>query len=231
MKTLSALTNHKTKLPILKTIHVSENVARATNLVIDIFTRVDGMEDGIYEGATFGGLNVKSPLDTDLFPQAIDNDKKEKASVTISLADLQQLEKSMSTEETRYYLCGIFLDGKNKAFVSTDGHRLCRIPMLDYDGPEHAVILPAIAVKYAIKACKESKVKSVLIWLCKTKHGYSFELSCGDIWIVSKQVDDTFPDYHRVFPNVDNAKPYKWDAEAYKPIYKDIKALQRVKGD
>src|SRR4051812_21273203 len=41
---------------------------------------------------------------------------------------LSAVKHAMSREETRYYLCGVYVHGDEKAthFVATDGHRLAR---------------------------------------------------------------------------------------------------------
>lgn len=98
---------------------------------------------------------------------------------------------AISTEETRYYLNGIYLhvvDGVGVA-VATDGHRLARNrgPELPaFDGiivPRKAVaLLPKGGVKVAVS---ESKIR----------------IASQDFVMVSKLIDGTFPDYQRVIPN------------------------------
>ncbi|RJG46532.1 DNA polymerase III subunit beta [Mesorhizobium sp. DCY119] len=97
---------------------------------------------------------------------------------------------AISTEETRYYLNGVFLhtaDGKLVA-VSTDGHRLARHIGQDSDDiPD--VILPRKLVSLLPKgqvklALSERKVR----------------VTTPDAILTSKLIDGTFPDYQRVIP-------------------------------
>lgn len=96
---------------------------------------------------------------------------------------------AISTEETRYYLNGVFFKGGAESVaVSTDGHRLARNrgPELpDFAGiivPRKTVgLLPKGVAKVAVS---ESKIR----------------IEIGDFVMVSKLIDGTFPDYERVIP-------------------------------
>ena len=103
--------------------------------------------------------------------------------------------KSMSTEETRYYLNGTYLhrhEGKLRG-VSTDGHRLAQI-----DGPAvpdiPSVIVPAKTVAEVLKLLDAG---DAVVSVSDTK--IRFEV--GSAVIVSRVIDGTFPDYTRVIPN------------------------------
>jgi len=111
---------------------------------------------------------------------------------------------AVSTEETRYYLNGIYLhastDDEGAAVlrgVATDGHRLARY---DMDLPEGAddipgVIVPRKAVGELRKLADEYE-GDVQVSLSDTKIRFSF----ADIVLTSKLIDGTFPDYTRVIP-------------------------------
>ncbi len=108
---------------------------------------------------------------------------------------------AISTEETRYYLNGIYLhvtseDPKLRA-VATDGHRLARV---EFPVPEGAagmpgVIIPRKAVSELRKLIDEVE-GDVSVALSDTKIRFSFE---GAV-LTSKLIDGTFPDYSRVIP-------------------------------
>lgn len=110
---------------------------------------------------------------------------------------------AMSTEETRYYLNGIYLhaaetDGvKVLRAVATDGHRLARFEMPLPQGAENmpGVILPRKAVAELRKLVEEAG-DSIQINLSESKVRFSFD----HIVITSKLIDGTFPDYQRVIP-------------------------------
>lgn len=111
------------------------------------------------------------------------------------LARLFNLAKGcMSTEETRYYLQGIYLhnvEGIMRA-VSTDGHRLAQI-----NGPA-TVEFPGVIVprKTVGEVCKTNQVVDVQVSVSDTKIKFDF----GSSVIVSKVIDGTFPAYEAIIP-------------------------------
>jgi DNA polymerase-3 subunit beta len=110
---------------------------------------------------------------------------------------------AMSTEETRYYLNGIYLhaaetDGvKVLRAVATDGHRLARFEMPLPAGAENmpGVILPRKAVAELRKLVEEAG-DAIQIGLSESKIRFNFD----HIVLTSKLIDGTFPDYQRVIP-------------------------------
>ena len=123
-------------------------------------------------------------------------------------ADLKRLidktQFAISTEETRYYLNGIYLHTieSNGAMmlraVATDGHRLARVEIPAPDGAEGmpGVIVPRKAVA-EIQKLLETGEESVAIELSSTK----IRLTVGGVVLTSKLIDGTFPDYQRVIPS------------------------------
>lgn len=106
---------------------------------------------------------------------------------------------AISTEETRYYLNGIFMhvaDDVLKA-AATDGHRLARVTVAKPDGAEGMpdVIIPRKCVSELRKLLDEVE-GSVSVSLSASK--IRFEL--GHAVLTSKLIDGTFPDYNRVIP-------------------------------
>lgn len=110
---------------------------------------------------------------------------------------------AVSTEETRYYLNGIYIhvtdsDG-NKVLrgVATDGHRLARVELAMPAGSEGmpGVIVPRKTVGELRKLIEEFD-GSVGIALSDTKIRFSFDSAV----LTSKLIDGTFPDYSRVIP-------------------------------
>ena len=110
---------------------------------------------------------------------------------------IKRVEYAISTEETRYYLNGIFLDhpvGKLVA-VATDGHRLAHIAVEHelIDGPLPPVIVPHRAVEVLAKLAHEGNVKVRYCNRC-------IEASAARFTLTSKLIDGTYPDYRRVIP-------------------------------
>ncbi len=115
---------------------------------------------------------------------------------------------AISTEETRYYLNGIFLhatesDGsKVLRAVATDGHRLARVeePLPDGAGGMPGVIVPRKTVAELRKLLDEVS-GDVEIALSDTR----IQFRAGAVTLTSKLIDGTFPEYERVIPR-DNDK-------------------------
>ncbi|MEK9211793.1 DNA polymerase III subunit beta [Sphingomonas sp. 2378] len=124
---------------------------------------------------------------------------------------------AISTEETRYYLNGIFLHvaEDNGAPVlkaaATDGHRLARVTIERPNGAEEMpdVIVPRKCVAELRKLLDEVD-GSVGVSLSGTK--IRFDL--GQAILTSKLIDGTFPDYSRVIPTA-NDKILKLDPKAF----------------
>lgn len=117
------------------------------------------------------------------------------------LARLFNLSKgAMSTEETRYYLNGVYFHptpDNDICAVSTDGHRLYKVTT-----PSH-VDFPGVIVprKTLVELVKTLDIGEVVISVSDTK----IKFDMGATVLVSKVIDGTFPDYTRVIPaNNDN---------------------------
>ncbi len=110
---------------------------------------------------------------------------------------------AISTEETRYYLNGIYLhtveeDGDTLLrAVATDGHRLARSQTTAPDGSSGmpGIIIPRKTVG-EIQRLVEDPDAAVLIELSDSK----IRMSIGETILTSKLIDGTFPDYNRVIP-------------------------------
>jgi DNA polymerase-3 subunit beta len=111
---------------------------------------------------------------------------------------------AISTEETRFYLNGIYLhaakDGKVKALraAATDGHRLARFELDLPDGADDmpGVIVPRKTVTELHRLLDDAD-GAIEISLSDTKIQFTF----GGLELTSKLIDGTFPDYQRVIPS------------------------------
>jgi DNA polymerase-3 subunit beta len=120
---------------------------------------------------------------------------------------------AISSEETRYYLMGIFLhviDEQLRA-AATDGHRLARVTVARPDGAEGMpdVIVPRKAVAELYRLLEELE-GTVEISLSPTK----IRFGLGSAILTSKLIDGTFPDYNRVIPTA-NDKLLKLDPKSF----------------
>ena len=120
---------------------------------------------------------------------------------------------AISSEETRYYLMGIFLhviDDQMRA-AATDGHRLARVTVPKPDGADGMpdVIIPRKAVAELYRLLEELE-GTVEISLSPTK----IRFGLGSAILTSKLIDGTFPDYNRVIPTA-NDKLLKVDPKSF----------------
>ena len=111
-----------------------------------------------------------------------------------------------STEESRYYLNGIYFhasDARKLRAVSTDGHRLA---LTEMDLPSGADTMPSVIVP--------RKAYSELLGLLEN---YDGEVSIGlsdnrarfaldQVVMTTKLIDGTFPNYERIIPNENQHK-------------------------
>jgi DNA polymerase III subunit beta len=110
---------------------------------------------------------------------------------------------AVSTEETRYYLNGIYLHAqgeKNKVFlraVATDGHRLARFELAAPKGANEipGVIIPRKTVNEVRKLIEDIE-DAVEVSISDTK----IRFVLGSVTLTSKLIDGTFPEYQRVIP-------------------------------
>jgi DNA polymerase-3 subunit beta len=126
---------------------------------------------------------------------------------TLAAAELKKLidktQFAISTEETRYYLNGIYLHmAKSGATptlraVATDGHRLAQaeLPLPDGASGIPGVIVPRKTVA-EVQRLIEGNDGEISVELSQAK----IRFTIGDVVLTSKLIDGTFPDYGRVIP-------------------------------
>ncbi len=127
---------------------------------------------------------------------------------------------AISTEETRYYLNGIFLhvaddDKPVLKAAATDGHRLARFTIDRPDGADGMpdVIVPRKAVGEVRKLLDEAMDSNVQVDLSASKVRFTLGGEGGMV-LTSKLIDGTFPDYSRVIPT-GNDKLLKVDPKSF----------------
>ncbi|MEM7545586.1 MAG: DNA polymerase III subunit beta [Pseudomonadota bacterium] len=123
---------------------------------------------------------------------------------------------AISTEETRYYLNGVYLhaaeaDGPKLRAVATDGHRLARI---DADLPPGAAGCPGVIVPRKtvgeLRKLLEDDEAQINVSVSETK----IRFAAAGLTLTSKVIDGTFPDYTRVIP-AGNTKRMEVDADEF----------------
>lgn len=116
---------------------------------------------------------------------------------------------AVSTEETRYYLNGLYIHAKNEGaakvlrVVATDGHRLACVESPLPKGAEkiNGVIIPRKTIGEVRKLLDDTKADNIEISLSDNKVRFTLE----EVTLTSKLIDGTYPDYERVIPT-DNDK-------------------------
>ena len=116
---------------------------------------------------------------------------------------IDKVKFAMSTEETRYYLNGVYLhviDDKLKT-VATDGHRLAIMGIAIINGAENlnGIIIPRKAIN-EIRKLIDSGNDNVLVSISKAK----IQICYQNITLISKLIDGTFPDYSKIIPKENN---------------------------
>ena len=113
---------------------------------------------------------------------------------------------AISTEETRYYLNGIYLHVSDEAqpvlkAAATDGHRLARVTVPRPEGAQGmpGVIIPRKCVVELRKLLDEVD-GTVQVSLSDSK----IRFGLGNAVLTSKLIDGTFPDYSRVIPTAND---------------------------
>jgi DNA polymerase-3 subunit beta len=155
-----------------------------------------------------------STLPRDDFPVIAEGDLP--TSFELPAATLRQIidktRFAISTEETRYYLNGIYFHVSDEAqpvlkAAATDGHRLARVTVPRPDGAQGmpGVIIPRKCVAELRKLLDEVD-GTVQASLSESK----IRFGLGNAVLTSKLIDGTFPDYSRVIPTA-NDKLLKLD--------------------
>lgn len=153
-------------------------------------------------------------------------------SFSVLAADLRRLiEKTrfaISTEETRYYLNGIYLHEKagNLRAVATDGHRLAQAeaPLPSGAKGMPGIIVPRKTVLDVVKLL-EGEDGEVEVALSSSK----IRFTIGSVVLTSKLIDGTFPDYERVIPK-NNDKQAEMDSRVFSQAVDRVSTISLEKG-
>jgi DNA polymerase-3 subunit beta len=152
-------------------------------------------------------------LDREDFPVVPDGDFPH--TFDLAAKELRRLiEKTrfaISTEETRYYLTGIYLHAADKTLraVATDGHRLARV---DTDLPKSAVGMTGVIIPRKVVQEMHRLLEGVDTDVGLALSESKIRMNLEGAVLTSKLIDGTFPDYQRVIPD-GNDKRMEVDAK------------------
>ncbi|MGF7159059.1 DNA polymerase-3 subunit beta [Rhodoligotrophos appendicifer] len=157
-------------------------------------------------------------------------------SFTLQAAELKKMIErtrfAISTEETRYYLNGIYLHaiegegGPKLRAVATDGHRLAQFELTL---PAGAAAMPGVIIPrktvLEVHRLLDDQNASVEISLSASKIRFGFD----GIVLTSKLIDGTFPDYERVIPK-HNDKVLEIDTKLFAQAVDRVSTISSEKG-
>lgn len=123
---------------------------------------------------------------------------------------LERVSYAASTEETRYFLCGVYMHSHDGIIrlVATDGHRLTIQDTTVIAAFQVGIIIPRKTVSEIIKMCDDEKVYIDF-------NDRIIKVQNTDTVLTSKLVDGTYPDYLRIIPT-NHDKTMVVDAETIK---------------
>lgn len=159
----------------------------------------DGIQALMRSGRTT--LNLYAlPIDDwpSLAPRDFHNPLSWESDAETLSGELARLAPFMSTEETRYYLRGIYahrVAGK-RTLAATNGHVAAVIERDEAGDDEKGGIIPAKTVSLIRALAKEGAHFAFMLDELRT------EFTAGRWSVRAKMIDGTFPDYARVFPSV-----------------------------
>lgn len=194
---LAASVLEKSTIPILAAAYVKGGRVFATDLDIQITAPTD-KPDAFY-------TKKGEPLAHSFPPEDVPYMSTVMPAYVLDLGDLpgmlSRVRPAVSTEETRYYLNGVFFEFlAYLQLTATDGHRL-----LSYDTP-HKIAQPASGEKIPPFILPRKTVDMVLkaggvqwVLAYTPDHRARFTNENG-VTIESKLIDGAFPDYSRVIP-------------------------------
>lgn len=145
---------------------------------------------------------------------------------------IEKTQFAISTEETRYYLNGIYLHAAGAAkaptlrAVATDGHRLAQVEL---ELPQGADGMPGIIVPRKtvneLQRLLEDNDAEVAVALSLGK----IRFCVGAVVLTSKLIDGTFPDYARVIP-VNNDKELIVDKKEFQDAVDRVSTVSSERG-
>jgi DNA polymerase III subunit beta len=157
-------------------------------------------------------------------------------SFKLAAADLKRLidktQFAISTEETRYYLNGIYLHSAGAAkaptlrAVATDGHRLAQFELPLPTGAEGmpGIIVPRKTVGEVLRLIEDNEAE-ITVELSQGK----IRFTLGETVLTSKLIDGTFPDYGRVIP-VGNDKELTVDKKEFEQAVDRVSTVSSERG-
>ena len=219
----------------LSEIKISKEGATTTSATIlyDILRKISGNSDIKFDLKSENKLNLITDnsdfnllcLPIDNFPNFTDDFESDKISFNKSklLSLLNKTKISISNDDTRHYLNGIYLhltEYQKKTYltgVATDSHRLSSSSIeVDTGKSFNSIILPKKTVFQMCNLLADTNEK-VIVQSSESK----IQFKIGKMKLISKVIDGKFPDYKKVVP-ADNDKILTVNSSDF------VQAIERV---
>ena len=200
------------KIEKVKILH-DGNTTTSANVLFDILRKIPSNSEINFNLKSENKLSLKTHnsdfnllcLPSSNFPTFDDNFKSEVIEIEKKKNFLSLLNKtkiSISNDDTRHYLNGVYLHGtqsnKNNFLtgVATDSHRLSSSSIIVKDIENFpSIILPRKTV-FLLSTLLSDLEDNIKIQTSENK----IKLSIGKINLISKVIDGKFPDYQKVVP-------------------------------
>ena len=195
-------------------IQINKDGATTTSATIlyDILRKISGNSDIKFDLKSENKLNLITDnsdfnllcLPIDNFTNFVDNFESNEISFNKSklLSLLNKTKISISNDDTRHYLNGIYLhltESQNRTYltgIATDSHRLSSSSIeIDAGKSFHSIILPKKTVFQLCNLLIDTNEK-VLVQTSESK----IQFKIGKTKLISKVIDGKFPDYRKVVP-------------------------------
>jgi DNA polymerase-3 subunit beta len=214
-------------------IKTEGSTTTSATILYDILRKISGNSEIKFELKNENKLSLVTDnsdfnllcLPSDNFPNFVDDFDDNEISFNKSkfLALLNKAKISISNDDTRHYLNGIYqhtTESQNRKYltgVATDSHRLSSSSIeIETDKTFHSLILPKKTVFQLCNLLTETNEK-VLIQTSEAK----IKFKIGTAKLISKVIDGKFPDYRKVVP-VGNDKTLTVSASDF------VQAIERV---
>src|SRR5216683_3712544 len=216
---------------LLKSLgHVHRVVERRNTIPILANVLIKAEKSGLAFKATDLDLAVTETIAADLAAGEMTHAFKLAAADLKRLIDKTQF--AISTEETRYYLNGIYLHTAGTAKsptlrgVATDGHRLAQfeLPLPSGASGMPGIIVPRKTVAELQRLIEDNEAE-ITVELSQGK----IRFRLGETVLTSKLIDGTFPDYVRVIP-VGNDKELTVDKKEFEQAVDRVSTVSSERG-
>lgn len=238
---ITQIINKKTTIPTLLNVCAVDGYIHATNTHCYVKAPTT-LQNGLYNYKEYdaGIFNPKEGAEDYPIKTAL-----EWTNTVVLDADAREFQDALkfcslaiSNEETRYYLNGIYFNIEAGELVAVDGFKLLKTNLRGVEGllnhnlKTHGQGKGFILHKDVVKLILSGKIEGqVIISYClENKTEWVRFIFAGDVEIITKVIDGTFPDYKRATPNITNPQSIiNLNKKSWETAYKQAKKAGKLK--